>query len=649
MKPTPRYQPGDKIGGRYQVHQALMGGMGEVYLCLDLEEMYPFALKTFQQRYQTGTQRLRQAFEKEVATWVALEKHPNIVRCFYLQTLDNQPFMILEWIAGEEGRGTDLRGWLRHGPLDLQLALDLSIDVCRGLIHAQEKQPGLVHRDLKPENILVAQGRWAKITDFGLADIIRQADLELDAVSTALDGRQSMVGQKGIAGTPAYMAPEQWRGESLDERADVYALGCILYEMLSGESPFQVDFRPTTRSEVARWLREMQAQHENSPLPSLPASLPAASGDLAQSCLAKARAERPSLTELLRQLENLYQGQFATAPRAALPVGQFTDVDHNNRGTTYADLQRYDEALRDYDQAIALNPNDATAYYNRGLTYHNLQRYDEALRDYDQAIALNPNDAQAYNNRGNTYHNLQHYDEALRDYDQAITLNPNYAQAYNNRGNTYHNLQRYDEALRDFDQAITLNPNFVQAYYNRGTIYDTLQRYDEALRDFDQAIALNPNLAQAYNNRGNTYTALQRYDEALRDYDQAIALNPNYAQAYFNLGALLASTGQLRGSLPCFEKAAQFGEPSALQAIAQVRQALGMETVPQIDPAQQALEAFQQAGSVVAMQQAVAQFPSLARADFIATVEQTIAQQIPPQLQPAFQQRLAWLRQITNS
>ncbi|MCP4535391.1 MAG: serine/threonine protein kinase, partial [Delftia sp.] len=253
---------------------------GEVYLCLDLETIQPYALKTFQQRYQTGTQRLRQAFEKEVATWVALEKHPNIVRCFYLQTLDNQPFMILEWIAGEEGKGTDLRGWLRHGPLDLQLALDLSIDVCRGLIHAQEKQPGLVHRDLKPENILVAQGRWAKITDFGLADIIRQAGMELDAAGTALDGRQSIMGQKGIAGTPAYMAPEQWRGESLDERADVYALGCILYEMLTGEQPFQVSFRPTTRSEVARWLREMQAQHENSPIPVLPASLPAAPGDL---------------------------------------------------------------------------------------------------------------------------------------------------------------------------------------------------------------------------------------------------------------------------------------------------------------------------------------------------------------------------------
>jgi serine/threonine protein kinase len=154
MKPQPRYQPGDKIGGRYQVHQALMGGMGEVYLCLDLVENYPFALKTFQQRYLTPSAKLRAAFENEVATWVALEKHPNIVRCYYMDILDNQSFMVLEWIAGEEGRGTDLRSWLRHGPLELRLALDFTIDICRSLVHAQEKQLGLVHHDLKLGNIL---------------------------------------------------------------------------------------------------------------------------------------------------------------------------------------------------------------------------------------------------------------------------------------------------------------------------------------------------------------------------------------------------------------------------------------------------------------------------------------------------------------
>ena len=117
MKLQSRYQPGDKIVGRYQVHQALMGGMGEVYLCLDLEQNYPYALKTFQTRYLGDSKRLGVAFEQEVATWVALEKHPNIVRCFWMDILDNQPFMVLEWIASDESRGTDLRSWLRRGLL----------------------------------------------------------------------------------------------------------------------------------------------------------------------------------------------------------------------------------------------------------------------------------------------------------------------------------------------------------------------------------------------------------------------------------------------------------------------------------------------------------------------------------------------------
>jgi len=352
MKPKPRYQPGDKIGGRYQVHQALMGGMGEVYLCLYLEENIPLALKTFQRRHMGDSQLVRVAFEREVATWVALEKHPNIVRCFLMDILDNQPFMFLEWVIGELGRGTDLRSWMRHGSLDLRTVLDFTIDICRGLIHAQEKQPGLVHRDLKPENVLVARGRLAKITDFGLAQVIHQAGLESDTSGIETDGRQSVIGWKGVAGTPAYMAPEQWQGENLDERVDIYALGCMLYEMLTGERPFQVDFVPTAPQQIQQWLDAMQAKHESASVPALPTSLPATLGDLVYSCLAKTRADRPlSVSELLHRLEDVYQQQFETVPRAAPTSEQFAADEYSGRGATYHQLRRYEDALRDFDRA----------------------------------------------------------------------------------------------------------------------------------------------------------------------------------------------------------------------------------------------------------------------------------------------------------
>jgi tetratricopeptide (TPR) repeat protein len=176
-----------------------------------------------------------------------------------------------------------------------------------------------------------------------------------------------------------------------------------------------------------------------------------------------------------------------------------------------------------------------------------------------------------------------------------------------------------------------------------------LQRYDKALYDYDQAITLNPDYVPAYYSRGVVYTDLQRYDEALRDYDQAITLNPDYVDAYLNLGIILSrDLGKLHEALPYLEKAAQLGDAQGVQYAAQVKQMLGMEPTSQIDLVQQALEAFQQAESVIEMQQAVAQFPLLARVDFLGIIEQVIAQQVPPEHRPALEQRLAWLRQIAN-
>jgi serine/threonine protein kinase len=479
MRSQPRYKKGDRIGGRFLVHQALMGGMGEVYLCLDEQERYPYALKTFQRRYLEQSQALLKAFEREVLAWVALEKHPNLVRCFYMDTFDNQPFMVLEWVAGEEGRGADLRGWLRRGPLELPLALQITIDICRGLSHAQAKQPGLVHRDLKPENVLIAQGGTAKVTDFGLAEIVQAAELET-AMAPTSDGRQTMATGRGIAGTPAYMSPEQWQGNALDERADIYAVGCILYEMLTGSWPFHAGFMPTSEEEWAAWLRAMQGKHEQERVPSLPAAFSADLNDLLQSCLAKTAAGRPqSLAALLDRLTRLYRQQVGREPPARPEAGLFTAVDYNNRGSTYA--------------------------------------------------------------------------------------------------------------------------------------------------------------------------ALQQHQAALADFSRAIDLDPNFAGAYLNLGALLANQGQLREALAYFEKAAQLGHTQGAQYAAQVRQRLGIESVPRaLDPAQQAFEDFQQAGSLAAMRQVVASHPILINANFITAIEQAINQQVPPEQWPAFEQRLIWLRQIAS-
>ena len=558
MKPQPRYQPGDRIGDRYQVHKTLMGGMSEVYLCLDLEENYPFALKTFQQLYLTDKQRLRHIFEEEVATWIALENHPNIVRCFYMNMIDNQPFMKLEWIASEEGNETDLRSWLRRGPLDLKLALEIAIDICRGLIHAQEKRPGLVHRDLKPENILIAQGGLAKITDFGLAQIVQTAGLEVDIDDVrSSSGRQSFVNTgKGIVGTPAYMAPEQWCGEPVGEYTDIYAIGCILYEMLTGTPPFMVAFTQITPFQMQKWLAAMQHSHQTRPYPKLPPNFPSALSDLLRCCLAKSSSDRlADLDNLMIRLTDFYYQHFNQFPPLRPEPAAFSAADYNNRGLTYRLLGQYRQSLADYDCAIELDPNHTETYVNRGTVYVALGQLTQALDEFSHAIALNPNFAPAYTNRGLTYTTLEQFTQALDDHNRAIAIDPDSLLSYMGRGKTYVALKQYVQALDDFRRVLTIDPNHASAYVDRGDTYKALGKREEMREDFDRALKLDAHNAAIYMRRGNTYIELGEYIQALADYNCAIELAPNDSLAYYNRGNTYRALGRLAESLLDYTRA----------------------------------------------------------------------------------------------
>ena len=431
MEYKPRYKKGDRIGGRYLVHQALMGGMGEVYLSLDLKRNEPVALKTFQQRFMDNIklQKLQEAFQVEVAIWIALEKHPNIVRCYLLDNFDNQPFMILDWVASDDNRGTDLRSWLHYGPLNIQLVLDFAVDICHGLIHANQKVPGIVHCDLNPKNILIEQNRIARITDWGLAKIIHDLGVE----------RGDRIHESNQAGTALYMAPEQWFGTPLDVRTDIYAIGCILFEMLTGYPPY-----------IATTIEELRTQHINGPVPSLHQQSDLADLDaMITTCLSKQPGQRfQSVEDLLQELVRSYKTRFSESPRQLMISGgdALTAADYNNRSATYHQLRQYDDALRDCNQAMELDPKLVNTYNTRGHIFLSLKEYNKALQDFDRAIQLDPTFFQAFNNRGLVYRELHQYERALSNLNQAIQLEPNLPQVYCSRGAVYEELQKYDEA-----------------------------------------------------------------------------------------------------------------------------------------------------------------------------------------------------------
>ncbi len=230
---------------------------------------------------------------------------------------------------------------------------------------------------------------------------------------------------------------------------------------------------------------------------------------------------------------------------------------YNNRGKAKFEMGNKPEAIADLDRAISLNPKSAEAYFNRGNAKSDLGNQLEAIKDYDRAISLNPKSAEAYFNRGNAKSDLGNQLEAIKDYDRAIALNPKSADAYNNRGNAKYKLGNKQEAINDYDRAIALNPKFAGAYNNRGNAKSDLGNKPEAISDYDRAIALNPKDAIAYNNRGNAKSDLGNKPAAISDYDRAIALNPKYAYAYYNRGNAKSDLGNKQGAIADLSKAAE--------------------------------------------------------------------------------------------
>jgi len=165
----------------------------------------------------------------------------------------------------------------------------------------------------------------------------------------------------------------------------------------------------------------------------------------------------------------------------------FIAGNYNNRGNAYAKSNKHEKAIEDYNKAIELNPDDATAYNNRGNTYAKSNKHEKAIEDYNKAIELNPDYATAYNNRGAAYAKSNKHEKAIEDYNKAIELNPDDATAYNNRGAAYAKSNKHEKAIEDYNKAIELNPDFSEIHANRGITYSKIGKYEESARDLKKA------------------------------------------------------------------------------------------------------------------------------------------------------------------
>ena len=213
--------------GRYEITAAIgAGGMAEVYCARDTRLGRDVAIKIITAELKSSPESIKR-FEQEARAAGALN-HPNVCAVLDVGMHEDSPFVVMELLDGES-----LRERLNAGPVPIRKSLDWAAQAARGLAAAHEK--GIVHRDLKPENLFIMKDGQAKVLDFGLAKLMQPAVL---APSGEKPVSVSPTEAGTILGTVGYMAPEQARGEATDHRADLFALGAILYELLTGRRAF---------------------------------------------------------------------------------------------------------------------------------------------------------------------------------------------------------------------------------------------------------------------------------------------------------------------------------------------------------------------------------------------------------------------------
>lgn len=356
---------GEIIDDKYEVTELVgQGGMGVVFKIrhlvwnIDMAVKMPLERLLFNPAYK-----LR--FLRESQTWVDLGLHPNIVQCWYAREMGRIPRLFMDYVRG--GSLRDRIKGKKIGSCDWETILDLMIQAADGLAYAHER--GVVHRDVKPANMLITHDGRVCVTDFGLVKVAGESEVggdlsDGDGPAGALPEPDIDLTRPGaVLGTPEYSSPEQWdMADKVDGRADIYALGIVLYEICCGRRPFD-------NGKHRDPPMVLMGRHKYSPVPNPLKFNKKIEKPILRTisrCLAKDADERPaSMAEFRKELAGVYREILGKPyPKPVPEPGDLRADSLNNKAVSLWDLGKKNEALAAFEDALECDPQHLEATRN---------------------------------------------------------------------------------------------------------------------------------------------------------------------------------------------------------------------------------------------------------------------------------------------
>jgi len=601
------------IANRYKVITTLSGGMGIVHFCIDTEDNdFPVALKTFKKEFLSDLE-IRSRFLREATVWSELGFHQNIVQAYKVLHVpdDNSVFIILQLIPSPPNfPDPSLRSRLVYGPpMTEEECLVIALGIIRGMKYAVNKIPGLIHRDLKPENILLGTDNQPRITDFGLVGIhnTNKNGVILDAYNPF----ENIFTDVYRGGTLLYMSPEQFSGQHIDYRTDIYALGCIIYEMIANEPAV-----------IGRTEFEIYKAHLSGMALSRISRLNCRSSikTLLQRCVNPNPVHRYSdWSEIEKMIEQILINEFN---QTIVPDLDPIDVSIRREfqraesmlaiGTSYINIGNYEYGIGFFENARLIAEKQgfpliyALSIADQGVAFLQVGDFDHAISFLSAAIErfieLGENGQVCYHtgNLGNAYFGIYDLNQAEIYLERAVTMAENLEDPLNiarwrgNLGNVYLARGNLEKALKLFQGALDISKrtndrasvgkhlaSIAHVYEIKGNFRKTKEYYHLALQE---AISVGDRQTEGmvYLSIGNLYIKRKKIDLGISYANKGLDIGREIndkllvAKALGNIGNGCLVDNQSERAKPLLQEAIQISqEINALDVYARANLSLG--------------------------------------------------------------------------